>query len=122
MGLKAIGREIGVPPKQLGERQRLARVPTFSLLRGVYARRATIEQATGRRIGGQVAGDMSDELRGYRAIAAYLGVPWLTAKAMIDRGLIPHTRRGRKADGSRAILTAHFIELERLAQRAPGAP
>lgn len=123
MGLKAIGREIGKTPEQLYLSRGPRQLPTFSLARRVCMRRATIEMITGRSLAVQHGGtDTVHELRGYRAIANYLGVPWLSAKTMVDRGLIPHTRRGRKAFANPAILTAHFIELERQARRAPGAP
>lgn len=55
----------------------------------------------------------SDELFGIEAIAAYLALPFLDVRTMLEMGRLPSWKTGRAHTARRSALAAHFAELER---------
>lgn len=122
VGIGAIAWMLGKNPWWLAPAHRRRELGLFYVGSTLCARRAAINHLLGRPSMVRDHSDTDgDKLDGYLAIAGFLGVSRTTAQRLAERGLLPLTRHRRKVIASRAILTAHFIELERQARRAPSA-
>jgi len=122
-GIGAIAWKLGKNPWWLAPAHRRREFGLFYVGSTLCARRAAIDLLLGRAVAVCDQSNADDDvLDGYLAIAGFLGVSRATAQRLAERGVLPLTRHGRKVIARRSILAAHFIELERQAQRAPCTP